>query len=54
MNISHVEIYQEDLENGVMFKEVTCTDKGVYVETLTFTFDSNGHLYTDYNMEKIV
>lgn len=54
MEITHVEVYQNDLENGVEFKEVTCTDKGVYVETLTITFDSNGHIHHDYNMEKVI
>lgn len=54
MKVTHVEVYQNDLDNGVEFKEVTCTDKGVYVETLTITFDELGHLKFDYDINKVV
>lgn len=54
MKVTHVEVYQEDLDNGVQFKEVSCTDKGVFVETLTMTFDENGKMDFDYEIQKVV
>ena len=51
---THKALYQIYIENGVQLKEVTCNNKGVFVETLTITFEKNGNLKHTYTSEKII
>lgn len=65
MKVKHVEFYAKRVENGVVLNEVSVTDKGVFVETITLTFPEEFSILdmlmgeipdidVDYKIEKVV